>query len=65
MQNQAEKWINFVYSWIENPNFFCEEDWKNWRPLLETSCAQVMDETPRRKGVKALRFLNLYFPEKN
>ena len=61
MLTQREQRIEFIYSFIADPEGICEEDWKIWRPIIARSCAEVMNEVIRKKGLEALSFFKLHF----
>lgn len=64
MLTQAEQRIGYVYSFLERPEHFSEEDWMVWRPIIARSCVQVMNIEMRNKGLEAIRFFNFYFNKK-
>lgn len=63
MENTAKQRIEFISSFIEDPEGLCKEDWGVWRPLIARSCVVVNDEL-RNKGIEAMRFFNIYFSDK-
>lgn len=64
MPTKAEQHINFIHSFIEYPDWLCENDWSIWRPLVKQACAQVMDERTRKMGFEAITFFNFHFYKK-
>ncbi len=61
----AKQRIGYISGFMEDPEGFCKEDWKDWRPLIARSCAMVTDEELRKKGLKAMNFFNFYFSDKS
>jgi hypothetical protein len=57
----AKSRIEFISSFMEFPNWLCEEDWIVWRPLIALACSIVSDENLRKNGQEVLHFFNFHF----
>lgn len=64
LEYRAENRIEFIYSFIEDPEGLCSEDWVDWRPLIVRACSQVTDENVKKRGLTAIDFFSRRFDKR-